>query len=368
MKDHMHRVATDIRKPYPEALDPETVEEDKALLAWLANGHFIFLGYRDYDLIQEGDEDVLHAVPGSGLGILRETGKTDVSKSFAAITSEVRSLARPLELLVLTKANSRSTVHRPGYLDYVGVKRFDAKGQILGEQRFLGLFASTVHSSNSADIPLLRRKVKNVVTRAAFDPNGHRGKTLVAILEQYPRDELFQISEDELFENAIGILRLGERQRTRLFVQSDVYGRFLSCLIYVPRENHTTELRERMQLILMKAFNGISSENTVHLSESALARIQIIVRTEPGKVPAFNVREIEKEIVKAARGWQDDLHKELVAHFGEERGNQLYHCFENAFPAGYREDCSISECRHRRRDHGQSGNKNKAGDESLHGR
>jgi glutamate dehydrogenase len=343
MKDNMNRLVAEIRKPYPEALDPEEIEENRALLAWLADGHFIFLGYRDYDLAKEGDEDVLRVVPGSGLGILRETNLTKVSKSFATVTPEVRKLARAPRLLVLTKANSRATVHRPGYLDYVGVKRFDAKGQVLGEQRFLGLFTSTAYNSHAADIPLLRRKVKNVVTKAGFDPNGHTGKALVAILEQHPRDELFQISEDELFETAMGILRLGERQRTRLFVRSDVYGRFLSCLIYVPRENHNTELRDRMRQILMQAFNGLSSEYAVHLSESALARVQIVIRTRPGSVPKFDVREIEKRIVKAVRRWQDNLRDALIAHFGEERGNELHHRFGNAFPAGYREDCSVVE-------------------------
>ena len=181
------------------------------------------------------------------------------------------------------------------------------------------------------------------MARAGFDPNGHLGKVLIMILEEHPLDELLQIPEDELFENAIGILRLGERQRTRLFVRSDVYGRFLSCLIYVPRENHSTELRERIQQILMQAFNGISSESTVHLSESALARVQIIVRTKPGSVPEFDVREIENQIVKATRRWQDDLHDALIAHFGEERGNHLYHRFGNAFPAGYREGSSVAE-------------------------
>jgi glutamate dehydrogenase len=201
MKDRMNHIVGDGRKPCP--VDPETMEEDKALLTWLADGHFIFLGYRDYDLAKEGDEDVLRVVPGSGLGILRETSQTKVSKSFATVTPEVRKLARSPQLLVLTKANSRATIHRPGYLDYIGVKRFDAVGQVLGEQRFLGLFTSTAYHSNPAHIPLLRRKVKNVVTRAGFDPNGHTGKALVRILEQYPRDELFQIPEDELFENAM---------------------------------------------------------------------------------------------------------------------------------------------------------------------
>ncbi len=343
IRENMNRLTATGSELCPEALDPETIDEDRALLAWLADGHFIFLGYRNYDLVKEGDEDVLHVVPGSGLGILRESIQTKVSKSFATVTPEVRKLARAPELLVLTKANSRATVHRPGYLDYVGVKRFDATGRVLGEHRFLGLFTSTAYNSNPAEIPLLRRKVRNIVMRAGFDPNGHMGKALVTILAEYPRDELFQISEDDLFENAMGILRLGERQRTRLFVQRDVYGRFLSCLIYVPRENFDTDLAERMQRILMRAFNGISSEFTVHLSESVLARVLIIVRTKPGSVPEFDAREIEKEIVKAARRWQDDLHDVLIARFGEERGNQLYHRFGHAFPAGYSEDCSVAE-------------------------
>src|ERR1700722_542995 len=343
MADRMNRLVAESDKPFPEALDPEIVAEDKALLEWLRDGHFIFLGYRDYDLVKEGGEDVLQIVQGSGLGILRETSRTKVSKSFATVTPEVRKLARAPELLVLTKANSRSTVHRPGYLDYVGVKRFDAKGRVLGEQRFLGLFTSTAYHSNPADIPLLRRKAKNVLARAGFDPNGHMGKALVAILDQYPRDELFQISEDELFEHCIGILRLGERQRTRLFVRSDVYGRFLSCQIFLPRERFDTELHERMERILMRAFNGISSEFTVHLSESALARVLIVIRTKPGSVPEFDVRAIEKQIVQTVRRWQDNLHHALIENFGEEQGNQLYHRFKDAFPAGYREDCLAAE-------------------------
>ena len=343
MKDTLHRIVADHTEPYPKVLDRDTVEEDKAFLAWLADHHFTFLGYRDYDLVEEGGQEILRVVPGSGLGILRESTRTDVSKSFAAMSAQRKKLARAPELLVLTKANSRATVHRPGYLDYVGVKRFDAKGQVAGEHRFLGLYTSTAYSSRPWEIPLLRRKTKNVVMRAGLDPVGHMGKALVTLLEEHPRDELLQISEDELFETAMGILRLTERQRTRLFVRRDAYGRFLSCLIFLPRENHSAELRKRMQQMLMTAFNGISSEYTVHLSESPLARIQIIVRTKPESVPDFDVRAVEEQIAKAARRWQDDYHDALVARFGEERGNQLLHRFENAFPAGYREDSTIAE-------------------------
>jgi glutamate dehydrogenase len=343
MKGSLNRLVADLKQPYPDGLDPATVEEEKAFLTWLTEGHFTFLGYRDYDLVLEGGEDVLRAVPGSGLGILRETSLTHASKGFAAMTPQMRKLARAAELLVLTKANSRATVHRPAYLDYVGVKRFDLKGQVVGEHRFLGLFTSRAYGSRPAEVPLLRRKVNKVLARAGFDPNGHMGKALVTLLDEHPRDELLQIGDEELFETAMGILRLAERQRTRLFVRRDAYGRFLSCLIFVPRENHSTELRKRIQEILMKAFNGISLEHSVHLSESPLARIQIIVRTRPGGVPDFDVREIEKQIAKAARRWQDDLHDELVKHLGEERGSQLYHRFGTDFPAGYREECSVAE-------------------------
>src|SRR5580700_521589 len=211
-----------------------------------------------------------------------------IKKSFATVTPEAKSLARAPDLLILTKANLRSTVHRQGYLDYIGVKRLDAKGQVLGEQRFLGLFTSTAYASHPTYIPLLRRKVDNVIARAGLDSDGHMGKALVAILEQHPRDELFQASEDELFEQAMGILVNGYRKRTRLFVRSDRYGRFLSFLVYVPRENYSAEVRERTQQILMQAFNGTSSEFTLHLSNSALARVLITVRTQPGSVPSFD--------------------------------------------------------------------------------
>src|SRR3984893_2603014 len=320
MKEKLDWVAAEIGESYPKTLDPATLDEDRRFLTWLGEGHFTFLGYRAYDLVKEGDGDVLRIEPGSGLGILRETSPTNFSESFATMPPDMRKVARAPDLLLLTKANSRATVHRPGYLDYVGVKRFDAAGEVVGEHRCLGLYTSTAYSTLPEKIPLLRRKVKNVVTRAGFDPNSHMGKALVTLLEEYPRDELFQISEDELFENATGILRLGERQRIRLFVWSDVYGRFLSCQIFVPRENYDSGLHARMERILMQAFNGISSEFTVHLSESALARVLIIVRSKPGNVPDFDVREIEKQIVKVVRRWQDDLRDALVAGFGEEAG------------------------------------------------
>jgi glutamate dehydrogenase len=185
----------------------------------LADDHFTFLGYREYELISQNGKDVLRIVPDSGLGILREAGEREASASFAALAPAAQALARAPELLVFTKANSRATVHRPGYLDYVGVKSFDEAGRVGGERRFLGLYTSIAYSAHPADIPVLRRKVQKAISRAGFVPKSHKYKALVTIVDQYPRDELFQITEQELYGHAMGILHLAERQRIRVFLR-----------------------------------------------------------------------------------------------------------------------------------------------------
>ena len=325
----------------PPPIPQDELAEGRAFLEWLADNHFTFLGCRSHDLIALDGEDALKIVPDSSRGILREARDKDVqakvvASGFAALPPEVRAYARRPELLVVTKSTARSTVHRPGYLDYIAVKRFDAAGQVCGEDRFLGLFTSTAYSASPGSIPLLRRKVADVIARAGLAPGSHAGKALANILDTYPRDELFQTTADELLHTATGILHLGERQRFRLFVRQDPFERFLSCLIYAPRENYTTELRERWQTILVKAFNGSSSEFNVHLSESVLARIHITVRTRPGYIPEFDVRALEAHLVTAARRWDDDLKAALIEALGEARGNEMLRLFGSAFPASYR--------------------------------
>src|SRR5207248_6600216 len=208
-------------------------------------------------------------------------------------------------VVVIPNWSPRSTVHRPGFLDSFAFKRFTARGDVCGEDRFLGLFTSTAYSAKPADIPLLRHKTSNVIRRAHLPPGGHAEKALVNILDTYPRDELFQTSEDELLRIATGILHLGDRQRFRLFVRRDPFERFVTCLIYAPRENYTTELRRKWQAILMQAFNGTSSDFNVHLSESALAQVMITVRTTAGRIPAYDVRTLETQLVASARRWED---------------------------------------------------------------
>ena len=339
MQDRVLAVVADIERQ-PPPIPPDETEEIKDFLRWLAANHFTFLGYRCHDLVTVEGQDALKLVAGSGLGILREDQSKGVAGSFAALPPELRAYARTPDLLIVTKANSRSTVHRPGYLDYVGIKRFDASGAVCGEHRFLGLYTSIAYSDKPPDIPLLRRKTANVIARARLASGGHAAKALSGILEAYPRDELFQIPEDDLLRHAMGILHLGERQRFRLFVRRDPFERFVVCLIYAPRENYTTELRERWQAILLETFRGSGSEFNVHLSESMLAQIMITVRTTPGGIAAFDVRELEARLAAAARRWDDDLRDALIEAMGEARGSELFRRFAGAFPAGYREECA----------------------------
>src|SRR5215475_6857557 len=335
MQAKVDEALTEIEATRPP-LAPDEVLEGKAFLRWLADNHFTFLGYRCYDLTGVEGEEALRVVPNSGLGILREAeGK---AAGVTALPSNVRAFARLPRLLYITKANSRSTVHRRGYLDYIGVKRFNEQGEVCGEHRFLGLFTSTAYSAKPSEIPLLRRKTATVIARTGIPPGGHTGKTLLDIIETYPRDELFQIGQTELLETVMGILHLGARQRFRIFLRRDPFDRFISCLIYSPRENYTTELQARWQAILEQTFNGTSSDFNVFFSESLLVRTLITVRTKPGNIPNYDVADIERRLIVAARRWEDDLKQALVEGLGEARGNELFHRFGAAFPAAYRED------------------------------
>ncbi|WP_137894794.1 NAD-glutamate dehydrogenase [Ramlibacter sp. 2FC] len=314
------------------------VAEARAFLEWMADEHFTFLGCRDYQSFEKDGAYYLQGVVGSGKGILREALRDPATPDLTRLPAGVQHIVDSPSPIFLTKANSRATVHRPGYLDYVGVKLFDAEGQLFGERRFIGLYTSIVYRVATGEIPLVRRKVANVMSRAGFLSKGHLAKSLATILEQYPRDELFQIDDSELYEIALGILRLQERQRTRLFVRRDRFDRFVSCVVFVPREKFNTDLRLRIQKLLLDAFRGVSAEFTPQLSESMLARIYIMVRTQPGNVPEVDVRELEARIVETTRRWQDELAQALLEGCGEERGNRLLRRWGDSFPAGFRED------------------------------
>ena len=335
MRAEAKRIVTDLREN-PPPIDTEEVEEARALLDWMDQGYFTFLGYREYDLATEGAEDSLRVVRGSGLGLLRDYGTRLVSQSFAALPPDVRRLARSKHVLSLTKANTRSPVHRPSYMDYVGIKRFDAKGEVIGEWRFLGLYTTSAYNVDPRQAPVMGRKVARVLARAGFPPASHSRKALIDILQTYPRDELLQITEDELFQIATGILHLGERQRLRLFVRRDAYGRYLSCLVYVPRDVYNTEARLKIEAILLRELGGVSDDWDVRLTESVLARVHFVVYTDPAHPHQYDVDHLEALVAQATRSWSDDLQRELA-------DDTRFARYRQAFPASYRAEFTVAE-------------------------
>jgi glutamate dehydrogenase len=318
------------RLPVPAKDITDTVD----LLRWLAEGHFTFLGYREYRLV--GGE-ILEAVLGSGLGVLRSDQVTP--RVLSSMAPEAYAKALEKRLLIITKANSRATVYRPAYLDYIGIKVFDADGNITGERRFLGLFSSSAYLYSVRDLPVVKRKVAEVVERSGLSQRSHSGRDLLEILETYPRDELFQTTTNELFQNVMGVLRLAGRRQLRLFIRRDAYGRFISCLVYLPRDRFTTENRLKIQEILLRELNGVGVDYTTRVSESLLARIHFIVRTDPANPPRdFDIEAIQRRLIEATRHWDDDFNLALERKLGEEQAKALFRRYVAAYPQTYKDE------------------------------
>ncbi|MGW0672083.1 NAD-glutamate dehydrogenase [Streptomyces sp. NPDC002746] len=347
MRDAALRIADDLPGEPLDDLADDEVNEARELLRWLAADHFTFLGYREYEL---KDSDALAAVPGTGLGILRsdphhtEDEAHPVSPSFDRLPADARAKAREHKLLILTKANSRATVHRPSYLDYVGVKKFDAEGNVIGERRFLGLFSSAAYTESVRRVPVVRRKVAEVLEGAGFTYNSHDGRDLLQILETYPRDELFQTPPDQLRSVVTSVLYLQERRRLRLYLRQDEYGRYYSAIVYLPRDRYTTGVRLRLIDILKEELNGTSVDFTAWNTESILSRLHFVVRVAPGSelttLTDAEADRIEARLVEAARSWADGFQEALNAECGEERAAELLRQYGHSFPEGYKADHS----------------------------
>ncbi len=301
--------------PLPPVSQAE-LAETQDFLRWLDDDNFTFLGFREYDFA----DLALAAEPARpALGILRDRDYPIFGglRALSSLPPDVQDFIRRRELLVVTKSNLRATVHRTAHMDAIGLRRFGADGEVVGVRLFLGLFTSLAYSRSPRSIPLLRLKVRHVVARAGLSPSGHDGKALLHILDALPRDELFQGSEDQLFATAIGILNLQERQRIALFVRRDPLERFVSCLVYVPRERYDSDLRRRFAAILEAAFAGRLSAYYTHLDDSALARIQFIIHTTRGAVPAVDGAALERQLAEAGHSWSDRLQEAAEAEFGE---------------------------------------------------
>jgi glutamate dehydrogenase len=320
-------------------LPAEEIAEARDFLDWLRNNNFTFLGYRCLKLGKRAGKLELNVVPATGLGVLHdaETFVFNNLRDLAAQPPEVQRFMQESRLLLVTKTNLASSVHRVVPMDAIFIKRFSPDGQVIGEHLFIGLFTSFSYSRSPREIPVLRHKVNHVLAKANFAPISHDGKALIHILDNYPRDEMFQISERELYNHALGILRLQERQRLALFTRKDPFERMVSCLIYVPRDQYDSSLRNKFQQVLAAAYAGSIKNVNVRIDDSPLARVFISVATTPGTTPNIDQNALEEELRDIARAWSDRLRDHLYEVFGDSAGRTLAERYNTAFPLSYRE-------------------------------
>lgn len=311
--------------------------EAKQFLEWLANDHFTFLGYEEFTLktAKNGQAAVEYNAEAS-LG-LSKSMRANLKPADTAVSEAAVSYLREPLLLSFAKAATPSKVHRPTYPDYVSIREINAKGEVVKECRFMGLYTSMVYSISVKEIPYIRQKVEAVKAKCTFDQHSHLGKEMSQVLEVLPRDDLFQTPVDELFNTTLSIVQIQERHKVRLFLRKDPYSRFAYCLVYVPRDMYSTEIRKKIQQVLMERMQAQDCEFWTFFSESVLARVQFILRLDSDKPMTVDVAQLEREVVQACRSWQDDFAGLTVENFGEAKGTELLADFPNGFPAGYRE-------------------------------
>ena len=338
----MRRQATRIAADFDgrsKGLTKDQAAEVEDFLHWLHDNHFTFLGYRSFRIETKGKSRILYMEQKENLGVLKKSSLVmfDGVRSGAELPPQFAAFLDQQAPLLIVKANQRATVHRRVHYDVVAIKTFDDKGSIVGIRLFAGMFTADVYTNSPNFVPVLRHKIDRIHDRIGYQKHSHHGKRLQNVMENLPRDELFQSSDGHLAEIAVGILRLQERSRTALFVRNDNLERFVSCLVFVPRDRYDTQLRLTIADILIKAFDGRVSSFYTQVTDSPLARLHFIIGTKPGRVPKVNIDRLEAKIAAAARAWDDELLEALMEKHGELQGRDLHDRYAHAFPASYRE-------------------------------
>ncbi|WP_026421273.1 NAD-glutamate dehydrogenase [Actinokineospora inagensis] len=344
------RALADQLEGNPPPVDDHEVRDGAALLRWLADGHFTFLGYRQNEVVSEDGDPALRAVLASGLGVLRQD-----SLAARSLTAGPDSAAYALapRLLVLTEASAPSTVHRSTYPYYVGVKTFGADGKVNGEHRFLGVFTTNALHEDVLDIPVVARRVREVIHQAGFPLESYSGQRMLEVIQNWPRAELFSTTADALYQTATGLLALADRRRLRLFLRRDPYNRFFSCLIFLPRDRYTTTSRIAMQEVLLDELGGTNLEFSTRLGETPLAQVYFIVHTDPGRQVDPDVQRIQERLTEAVRGWDDRLveavfaeqreQADLGSQLGSESATEQGQRYASVFPEAYKEDFTAAD-------------------------
>ncbi|MBI2713204.1 MAG: NAD-glutamate dehydrogenase [Rhizobiales bacterium] len=319
----------------PPPLPVDEIAEAIQFLQWLLADNFTFLGLRDYVC----DGQALKPDFDGALGIMRarELRVLRRGQERLEFTPEIMAFLQEPRPLIIAKANIQARVHRRVYLDYIGVKRFDAAGNLIGEHRIIGLFTSTAYTRTAHSIPYLRRKIASVEQRAGFDPSSHSGKALANVLEHYPRDELFQVDDDTLHRFALAILQLDERPHVRVLARRDRFDRFVSVLVFVPRERYDSNIRAKIGDYLSSAFIGRVSAFYPFFAEGPLVRVHFIIGRSGGVTPEVSRATLEQEVAAIVRSWTDGLGDALALLHAPEQARALFTRYREAFSAGFQE-------------------------------
>lgn len=315
----------------------DELDETVAFCDWVVGDHFTFLGYIEYRLEVDGEHEYLKPERDTGLGLLRHLGLQEKASSQQPVSEDAQRFLHGDRLVLISKSTRKSTVHRNVHMDLISLKRFDDKGEVDGEIRFVGLFTSMAYSIAAHNIPLVRRKVSWVMENTRFLPSSHDAKVLRHIVENYPRDELFQISREDLFRFSMRILELQLRPRLALLVRRDEEERFVSCLVFVPRERHNTQVRETIQRILQESFTGEVSAYSTRISDRPLAQLHFMVQTPPGQVPVYNVEALERQLEEATLSWGERMRRLLAEAHGDHDGLKQWRRYANAFAGAYQQ-------------------------------
>ncbi|MBB5321226.1 NAD-glutamate dehydrogenase [Marinobacter oulmenensis] len=337
MRDRVEEIVKELDTT-TAGITEEDRKEAQAFLEWLVEDHFTFLGYDEYDFVSVSDADdmVVRRVADSEMGILRVNNERPEEVQINELPQRTRhEMMRTDDVFIFAKSAQRSRVHRPAYPDYIAVKKFNSRGEVVGERRFLGLYTARSYNERPDEIPLLRRKFQTVMKRSGFLTDDYAGKELEQILIVYPRDELFQIETDELMDVAKNILYIQERRRIELFMREDVYGQFVTCLAFFPRDIYNTELRLKVERVLLDSLEAEDIEFVTHFSESVLARVQFTIRVPQVENRRLPISEIREKVIDLAQSWRDGLYEALSESYGEEAGNELYRVWGTGFPASY---------------------------------
>ncbi len=320
-------------------LEKGEFDETQAFLKWLLDDHFAFLGMRDYEIVGGIETGDLMVHEETGLGLLSDPEARVLRRrgELSVMTPEVRDFLRSPQPIIVSKANVRSVVHRRVFMDYIGIKRYGPDGQVIGERRIVGLFTAVAYNRSTWDVPLLARKVSLVMEKARLPMNGHDERSMINILETFPRDELFQASVDEILTAAIGVLRLQKRPHTKVFVRHDRFDRFVAVLVYVLRDKYDTALRVRIGELLAEKYDGQVQSFYPAFGDSPMTRVYFIISRNIGELPVVDLPEIEARIDAFTRDWADDLRVVLVQENGPARGRELGVRYANGFSAGYRD-------------------------------